>query len=164
MNAKFVRQHLRSGKARMRRAPGFSKAAWFGAPKSEQFLRCYPKSEVKGFRAELQLNRDAIKKYGLDDLNQWMKLPEIVLRYVQFFRMDWPRLSKYLERNLRTSETIFRKARALEGNLSELMHFLQQVSVSNPSRFLISMPVNRRISLALRRLLANSPAAPRRLK
>jgi hypothetical protein len=152
VNAKFARQHLRSGKARMRRAPGFSKAAWFGAPKSEQFVRCYSKPEIDCFRVELQLNRGAIQKYGLDDLNEWQKLPEVVRRHVQFYRIDWPRLGKYLERNLRTSEIVLRRARALAGNLDELLRFLQQVSVSNPTRFLVEMPVHARISLALERL------------
>jgi hypothetical protein len=151
MNATFVRRHARFGKARMRRAPAFPKAVWFGAPTSEQFLRCYEKPKV-GFRTEIQFNRGAIKKYGLDNLNEWTKLPEIARRHIQFVRMDWPRLGKHLERNLRTAETIFRRARALENNLDELMRFLRQVSVSNPSRFLISMPVNGRISLALERL------------
>ena len=151
MNAKFVRQHLRSGKARMRWAPGFSKAAWFGAPNSHHFVRCYQKPVV-GFRVEVQFNRGAVEKCGLDDPNQWLRLPEIVGDHVHFYRMDWPRLRKYLERNPRMAETIFRRALALEGNLDELMRFLRQVSVSNPSRFLISMPLNETISLALKRL------------
>jgi hypothetical protein len=136
----------------MRRTPGFSKAVWFGVPKSEQFVRCYSKREIDGFRVEVQFNRGAIKKYGLDDLNEWMKLPEIVRRYIQFFRMDWPRLGKYLDRNFRTAESVFRRARALEGNLDELLRFLQQVSVNNPRRFLVAMPVNEGISLALEKL------------
>jgi hypothetical protein len=152
VNAKFVRQHLKCGKARMRRAPGFSKAAWFGARSSEQFVRAYPKPQVGGFRIELQLNRGAIQKNGLDDLNEWLNLPEIVTKHVQFYLMDWPRLDRYLVRNLRTAETVFRRAKALESNMDELLRFLQQVSVSNPTRFLVPLPVNARILSALGRL------------
>jgi hypothetical protein len=152
VNARYVRQHLKSGKAHMRRAPGFSKAAWFGAPTSEQFVRCYAKQKINCFRVELQLNRGAIQKKRLDNLDEWMKLPQIVRQHVQFYRMDWPRLDKYLERNSRTAETIFRRARALEGNLDELVRFLRQVSVSNPRRFLVPLPVNARIFSALGRL------------
>ena len=151
MNAEFIRRHVRFGKARMRHAPAFPKAVWVGVPTSEQFLRCYEKPQV-GFRAEVQFNRGAIEKYGLDNLNEWTELPEIARRHIQFFRMDWPRLGKHLERNFRTAETVLRRARALEGNLDELLRFLRQVSVSNPSGFLISMPVNETISLALNRL------------
>ena len=151
MNAQYVKRHLRSGKARMRRAPGFSKAAWFGAPKSEHFVRCYPKPEVGGFRVEIQFNRGAIEKHGLDDICKWAKLPEIVRRYVRFYRMDWPRLGSYLNRQFRNSEIIFRRARALEGNLDELLRFLRQVSVSNPSRFLLPTPVNADVTRALAR-------------
>jgi hypothetical protein len=151
LNAKFVRQHLRSGKARMRRAPGFLKAVWFGAPTSQHFVRCYQKPQV-GFRVEIQFNRGAVEKYGLDDVTEWLNLPEIVSSHIQFFRVDWPRLRRYLDRSPRTSQTIFRRARVLRGDLDELMRFLQQVSVCNPTRFLVAMPLNARISSALERL------------
>jgi hypothetical protein len=151
VNAKFLKRHLRCGKARMRWTPRFPEAVWFGAPSSEHFLRGYEKPRV-GFRVEIQFNRPAIKKYGLEDLNEWRNLPEVVSSHLQFVRVDWPRLRRYLDRRPRTSQTIFRRARVLHGNLDELMRFLQQVLVSNPTRFLVPMPLNARISAALRRL------------
>ena len=89
MNAKFLKRHLRCGKARMRWTPRFPKAVWFGAPSSEHFLRGYEKPRV-GFRVEIQFNRPAIKKYGLEDLNEWRNLPEVVSSHLQFVRVVGP--------------------------------------------------------------------------
>jgi hypothetical protein len=150
MNAKFVRQHLRSGKSRMRPNRRFPKAAWFGAPKSAQFLRCYPKPPVRGFRLEVQFNRGAIENNGLDDLDAWSRLPEVVARYVAFYRMDWTRLTAYVRRHFRRDpEAVLQKARGLRGNLDQLLRLLRRVGVSNPAGFLRPMPVNEDIAQAL---------------
>jgi len=151
VNAKFIRQHVRCGKSRMRPNRRFPKAVWFGAPSSERFLRCYPKPPVLGFRIELQLNRAAIQKYGLDDLKLWTRLPEVVRKYVAFYRMDWKRLTVYVRRHFRRDPSVvLEKARSLRGNLGDLLRFLRRSSVNNPGRFLVPMRVNDEIAQALR--------------
>ena len=143
MNATFVRHHLRSGKSRMRPSWRYPKSAWFGAPKSAQFLRAYPKPEVQGFRLELQFNWAAIQKYGLEDLDAWANLREVMVKRVAFYRVDWNRLTVYVRRHFpRHPDAILDKARALHGNLDELLRFLRRASVSNPSRFLAPLPLN----------------------
>jgi hypothetical protein len=89
INAQFIRRHLRCGKARMRPNKNFPEAVWFGVPKSDQFVRCYPKASINGFRVEVQFNRGAIERYGLDDLRNWGRLPEVVMRHMRFFEVAW---------------------------------------------------------------------------
>ena len=89
MSAQFIRRTVRCGKSRMRPNKNFPDAVWLGAPKSEKFLRSYPKPSIDGFRVEMQFNRGAIKKYGLNDPGNWVHLPEIVVRHIGFFRVAW---------------------------------------------------------------------------
>jgi hypothetical protein len=152
MNAKFIRQHLRFGKSRMRRNRRFPKAVWIGAPNSDQFVRAYPKPPVRAFRVEIQLNREAIKRYGLDDLNEWVRLPDVMAKQVRFYRVDWLRLTTAIRRHFpRDPEAVLEKARRLRGNLDELLRFLRRISVTNPSRFLVPMAINADVAEALAR-------------
>ena len=103
------------------------------------------------FRIELQLNRGAIDKNGLNDLRQWRNLPTVLTRYICFFQVDWPQLTGHIERQFRNSYVVLRKARRLKNNLDGLMRFLRQVGVSNPVGFLIPMAVNADVTRALTR-------------
>lgn len=151
MNASFVRRHVKCGKSRMRPNIRYPDAVWFGAPNSSKFLRCYPKREVGGFRMELQVNRKLLEVHGIKTANDFLRLVAIVVHQVQFFRVDWKQLTRYVRRNLRHPEAILRKAHERKGNLNKLLRFLRQVRVANPDRFLVSLPVNQKISAAVRR-------------
>jgi hypothetical protein len=150
LNANFIRQHALCGKSRMRRTKKFPTAVWFGAPKSEQFTRCYPKMSIRRFRVELQFNRGAIEKYGLDDLKAWTSLPHIMSRHIGFYRVKWIQLTAHIVRHFRYANDILREAHYREKNLFELMRFLRQIKVSNPTRFLVPMPENGEIAKALK--------------
>jgi hypothetical protein len=151
MNAAFVKRHLKCGKSRLRPNRRYPHAAWFGAPGSSKFVRCYPKPTIGGFRIELQLNRELLAKHKIQSADDFVRLPPIVARQIVFFRMDWHRLATHLKRSSRLADTLLRRARALNRNLTELLRFLRQVSVANPERFLARLPLNDKISEALRR-------------
>jgi len=150
MNAGFIRRHFRAGKSRMRPTRRFPKAAWFGARKSEQFWRFYPKAEIAGDRLEVQFNRSAIEKYGLDDLEAWDHLPEVVMKHGKFYDVDWTRLTIFVKRHFRRyPDAVLGKARGMRGNLDRLVRYLRQVGVHNPTRFLVPMAINEEVRRAL---------------
>jgi hypothetical protein len=150
MNPKFVRKHVVCGKSRMRKNEKYPDAVWFGAPKSEHFVRCYKKISTSRFRMEVQFNGEAIKKYSLFDANAWTSLPEIMARHIGFYRVRWIPLTAYIVRHFRYPNDILRKAHNDEKNLCELLRFLRQISVNNPRRFLEPMPENNDIDKALK--------------
>lgn len=151
MNAAFVRRHCRFGKARMRPTKRYPHAAWLGAPGSAWFLRAYPKPAIKGFRVEVQFNARSLALYEIVAPADLVRLPEILARQLGFYRVDWVRLARYIERNLRHPEALLSMARRRAAVLTALIGFLQRIGVSNPARFLIELPVNSQIAAALER-------------
>jgi hypothetical protein len=135
----------------MRRNNRYPDAVWFGATGSSKFLRCYLKPEVGAYRIELQMNCEFLEAHGIRTTTDFLCLPKILVHQINFSRMDWVRLSRYVQRKFRHTEVILRKARERKANLSELLEFLRQVGVSNPDRFLLPMTINGEISRALRR-------------
>jgi hypothetical protein len=73
MNSEFVRRHLKPGKSRLRHAPKYPEAAWFGAAHAAKFVRSYLKAEVHGYRVELQLNHLSLRKNNMRDVLAWLE-------------------------------------------------------------------------------------------
>ena len=150
MTANFVRRHLKCGKSRVRPNIRFPKAAWFGVPGSDHFVRCYPKPLVNGFRIEEQCNKKFLLKHKVSTAADIVRLPEIVIQQLGFYRMDWARLSAHVRRRPRYAELILRKARDHEKCTNDLLRFLRTVGISNPQRFLIPLQLNSEIRKAVR--------------
>jgi hypothetical protein len=150
VNARFVERHGKFGKCRRRRNKRFPRAVWFGATGSARFFRGYPKPEIQGFRIEHQANRDFLDRYGIKTPADYARIPEILIRQMGFYRMNWTELSRFMRRHLRQPDAILRMARRRSGILIELLTFLRSISIANPDRFLLPMAINGRISEALR--------------
>jgi hypothetical protein len=60
-------------------------------------------------------------------------------------------LTGYIRRHLRHPDDFLRMAREREKSLDQLLRFLRLLGVSNPTRFLIPLPLNREVSEALAR-------------
>jgi hypothetical protein len=155
MTAKFVRRHLKCGKSRLRPNVRFPNAAWFGVPGSDHFVRCYPKPAVNGFRVEEQCNKEFLLKHGISTAADIGRLPELLIKQLGFYRMDWTALSAHVRRRPRYAEHILRKAREHEGCLNQLLRFLRTVKIWNPERFLIRLPVNAEMERGVQRWAAD---------
>jgi hypothetical protein len=59
------------------------------------------------------------------------------------------RLEAHIRRRLRYPEDLIRKAREREENLDQLLRLLRELSISNPARFLVPLPLNAEIRKAL---------------
>jgi hypothetical protein len=150
MTANFVRRHLKCGKSRVRPNVRFPKAVWFGVPGSDHFARCYPKPSVNGFRIEEQCNRGFLVRHAVSTPADIVRLPEIFIQQLGFYRVDWTRLSAHVRRRPRYAELILGKARDHEKCLDDLLRFLRTVGISNPRRFLIPLQLNSEIRRAVR--------------
>ena len=150
MNAGFVKRHGKCGKCRLRRNKRFPHAVWFGATGSARFFRGYPKPEIQGFRLEHQANRDFLDKYKITTPSDFVRLPDILISQVGFYRVDWKALARYIRRHLRHPDAILRMARRRSGILTQLLTFLRCISVANPERFLRPLPINAAVYAALR--------------
>jgi hypothetical protein len=150
MNAGFVRRHGKFGKSKLRPNRRYLQAVWFGVPGSAKFVRGYPKPQIGGFRLEQQLNRDFLDRHGIKTPEDFARLPEILIRQIGFFRVNWTELSRYMRRHLRHPQALLSMARRRSGILIELLTFLRSISIANPDRFLLPMAINGRISEALK--------------
>ena len=151
MNAGFVKRHGKFGKCRLRRNKRFPRAIWFGTTGSARFFRAYPKPEIHGFRLEHQANRVFLDRYKIRMPSDFVRLPDILISQVGFYRVDWNALARYIRRNLRHPDAILRMARRRGGILIELLKFLRCISIANPERFLRPLPINAAVYAALRK-------------
>lgn len=151
MDADFVRRHLKSGKSRLRVTPKYPEAAYFGAAKSSKFIRSYFKPPIDGYRIELQLNPNFLETHGVKTPADFVRLAGITTSQIRFFDVDWPALSRSIRRHYpRDAAILLRKAREHSDVLTELLKFLRAIGITNPTRFLIPMAINRTVSAALR--------------
>src|SRR6516165_921222 len=148
MNASFLKRRGKFGKCRLRRNKRFPDAAWFGAPGSDRFFRAYPKPEIRGFRLEHQANRGFLDKHKIRTPSDFVRLPDILISQVGFYRVDWQTLARYIRRNVRHPDAILCIARRRSAILIELLTFLRCISVANPERFLRPLPINAAIYAA----------------
>ena len=150
MNAGYVRRHGKFQKSRLRRNRRFPLAVWFGAPGSAKFVRGYPKPQIGGFRLEHQLNRGFLERHGIKTPEDFARFPEILISQIGFYRVNWTDLSRFMRRHLRHPEALLRMALRRSGVLTELLTFLRCISIANPDRFLLPLPINEVIYDALR--------------
>ena len=151
MDANFVRRGLKCGKSKLRYNVRFPDAAWIGAASSPKFIRSYPKSSIGRYRVELQVNREFLTKHNLRTPADLVRLAEIARSQIRFLDVDWIALSTHIRRHFpRYPEILLRKAREQEGVITELLQFLRCIGVTNPTRFLVPMSINRTVSDALR--------------
>jgi hypothetical protein len=151
IGAKYIRRHLIFGKCRIRPNIRFPKAAWFGVPGGHHFVRCYRKHPVNAFRVEEQCNRGHLQKHGVETAAEIIQLPQLLVKQLGFFQMNWNRLSAHVRRRPRYAEVILRKAHDQEECLHNLLRFLRTIGISNPRRFLVPLAVNSDIQRAVLR-------------
>lgn len=150
VDAAFVRRTCKFGKSRLRPNKRFPHAAWLGAPKSQAFVRAYPKPEVGGFRVEIQFNREALSQHMVQAPNDFPKLSPAISEKLGFFDFNWHALRRFATKHLRHSGRILELAEKRRGELSSLMRFLRIMNVANPGRFLMPLPINDDVISALR--------------
>jgi len=151
MNAEFVRRHLKPGKSRLRHAPKYPEAAWFGVAHAAKFVRSYLKAEVSAYRIELQLSRQFLHKHNIHGPPDFVRLEEVAASQIRFFDVDWASLSRSIRRHYpRDASLLLIKVQAHSAVLTELLKFLGSIGISNPTRFLVPMAINRTVYAALR--------------
>jgi hypothetical protein len=152
IDAEFVRRHLKLGKSRLRHGRKYPHAAWFGAAHAAKFVRSYPKAEVDGYRIELQLNHPFLSKHNIHESPDFARLAEVAESQIRFFDLDWQSLSRSIWRHYpRHAPLLLTQVKARCAVLTELLKFLGSIGISNPTRFLVPMSINRTVSAALRR-------------
>jgi hypothetical protein len=161
MDANFIRRHLLAGKSRLRRNTRFPEAAWYGAPDSAKFVRCYPKDPTNSFRVEFQANRPFLEKNKISGALDLAKLALLVAEEICFLRVLWSRLNRYVRKHLRHPDRLLLMAYRRRASLPEFLNFLQEITVSNPRRFLTPLKINDPMRRALGKLAAHWKACGR---
>lgn len=151
VNARFVRRHAIFGKSQRDTSRSRGKALYFGSRKSGKFVRCYYKPQVNGFRVELELHGPFLRKNQitrLDDFDGFAT--DIHPDHFQLVEVNWRRLRRYVTRKS-DGRKLIAGAKQRAGSLSRLRGYLGRHHIVNFYRFLVPLPINRKIDRAFTR-------------
>ncbi len=126
---------------------------YYGGRKSDKLVRCYKKSEVGAYRAELELHSGLLRHHDIFVLDDLVQLPEVLCpKHLQLVDLDWNRLKQHLARKLgEKSGDVFAGARKRKMSILRLQRYLRRKAVVNTHRFLEPLGMNADISGALRK-------------
>ena len=151
MNRSFVIRHGKFGRARIRLSQKYPNAVWFGVARGNWFGRAYRKVIAGSFRLEIQFNRVGLEALGVRTPRDFPKLTGPVLEKMRFFRIDWRKLKRYVYRRYANPKFLLAGARDRRGNLWRLLNLLRRGGVKNSQRFLVPLPVNDEIRVAVQK-------------
>lgn len=148
VNAEFVRRHVLFGKSRRAHRDNDQVLYW-GARKSDKFVRCYYKETLDCFRVEVELHSKLLKREGITTLNEFDGLPDAIYPgHFHFVKVDWRRLKQHL-RLRRDGRALFTGAKLRASSLSRLRRYLRRHRIPNLHRFLVPLGLNERVDRAL---------------
>ena len=125
---------------------------YYGGRKTDKLVRCYHKQELGVFRVEVELHSSLLRQHGISTLADFVYLPDVICpNHLLFIGIDWKRLDQYLSTNLDEGAQVSIEARKRVASLRRLRHYLRRKGVVNFHRFLVSTPLNGKVSRALER-------------
>jgi hypothetical protein len=151
VNKKFVRRHAVFGKSqRATRKKGWGVLYW-GSRKSEKFVRCYKKRQLKSYRVEVELHSPLLRGHQINRLDDFDYVAEVI--YPQHFRfvdVNWDRLKRHLN-GKHHGRALVAGAKKRAPSLSRLRYYLRRKGITNFHRFLTPLAINRKIDRAFDR-------------
>lgn len=161
VDSRFIRKCFISGKCKP------ESANTWGRRNGTKFIRSYFKREIGAHRLELQLNWRFLRTHKIDDLFDISRLAKLLPgRHVLLAQIDDAKVIAHLRRDWTTEEAlaILKQVHSLEGDLLAQLGLLREVGhLKNTRRLLKVLPINQRITEAMKEWAAQWPTAPSRL-
>jgi hypothetical protein len=161
IDSRFIRRHFVSGKCKANSAN-----SW-GRRNGTKFIRSYFKEEIGAHRLELQLNWRFLRTNKIDDIVDFRKLVQLLPEHhILFGEIDDVEVIKHLRKKWTATKAVelLKRVQSLEGNLLEQLAVLREAGhLKNTRRLLKVLPINQRITEALKEWAAKWPTAPSRL-
>jgi hypothetical protein len=151
VDANYVSQHGTFGKCRRCLSRLFAKTLRYGTRRSAKLVRCYWKPNLHCFRVELELHSAWLSKHNIFTIEDVRHLPTLIFpRHMRFVRLNLVALRRHLETQ-GTSIAHLKKLALVESrSLHEALRFLRyQLGIRNPHRFLVPLPLNRKVLCSL---------------
>jgi len=128
----------------------FFKDLRYGTRHSATMVRAYQKLEAKCFRVELELHHAWLRKFGINQLNDLSKLPELLcFSRIRFVSIDWEALANHLDRRGHPSSAL-KRARSQAYSIHRTLNFLRsETGLVNVCRFLKPLGINMAIKREL---------------
>jgi hypothetical protein len=124
---------------------------YWGGRKSDKLVRSYEKEEVDCYRVEVELHSQLLRREHISILDDFDGLDlAIYPKHLQFVDVDWDRLERHLRRK-RHGRALIAGAQHRAASLSRLRHYLRTHGIANVHRFLVPLPINKRIDRAFDR-------------
>jgi len=161
VDSRFIRKSFVSGKCRPNSAN-----SW-GQRNGTKFIRSYFKKEIGAHRLELQLNWRFVRKNNINDLFDIGRLAKLLPdHHILFAQIDEYKVIEHLRHNWTAAKTldILRQVHSLEGDLFAQLALLRKSGhLKNTRRLLTKLPINQRITEALKEWVSQWPTDPSRL-
>ncbi len=150
VNRDFVRRCAVFGKSRRARRESKSCVYW-GGRKCDKFVRSYQKEEVNGYRVEVELHSQILKREQISTLDDFDGIPDLIYpHHLQFVEIDWHRLKQHLLRK-HGGRALLAGAHLRASSLSRLRCYLRRHRIVNFHRFLVPLAINEKVDRALSR-------------
>jgi len=160
VDSRFIRRHFISGKC------SHDSANTWGRRGGTKYIRSYFKREIGAHRLELQLNWRFVRQHKIDDIFDIRKLPGLLPEHhILFAEIDEQKVIDHLRPVWSATKTLnfLRQVQSLEGDLLEQLDLLRHAAhLKNTRRLLKRLPINQRITEALKEWAAQWPTAPLR--
>jgi hypothetical protein len=139
---------------------------WWGARKGGKRIKSYFKNQIFGHRVEFLLKSRFLRHYGIRDIFDFSRFKDLLPQnHILFARLDEPRLIARLRdagfSGARTIDILRRVART--DLCTALTYLRRKVGIKNSRRLLVPLRANTLVMKALRKLMAEWPAAPARV-
>lgn len=79
---------------------------YYGSRKSDKLVRCYKKREVGAYRVEPELHSGLLRRYGIIELDDVVRLPDVLCpKQLQFVDFNWNQLARHLAKKIIPNQT-----------------------------------------------------------